>query len=109
MIPTSVRPAQVICTRGSLRENPADQGGDTGATEQQHHHTGAAPLALLLGWRGRVGSLGLRLGSRPRGGTGGRGGRSGRSGLGRGPGGGRRRAGGGFGCRGGGGGRRGRR
>src|SRR5437879_76532 len=72
MIPTSVRPAQVMCTRLRLGQEPVGDGDHS-----QHDDGGArpAPLPLLLGdRRGNRGPLGSRgLGGRRRdGGLGGR-------------------------------------
>src|SRR5881628_2013281 len=104
MIPTSVRPAQVMCTGTPLGEQPVEERDDSRTREEEHRGTPAASLALLrgrllrsrpLGWRGggRLRHTRLR-GSRPRprrrglGGGGGRGtgGRGGRGGSGSGSG-----------------------
>src|SRR5213592_545706 len=49
MIPTSVRPAQVMCTGTPLGEQPVEERDDSRTREEEHRGTPAASLALLAG------------------------------------------------------------
>src|SRR2546428_365340 len=62
MIPTSVRPAQVMCTGTPLGEQPVEERDDSRTREEEHRGTPAASLALLRGRLLRGRPLGGRAG-----------------------------------------------
>jgi len=61
MIPTSVRPAQVMCT-APLRQQPVEEGDEDYTRHYQGRRASAAALALLGGGCWAAGRFGTGLG-----------------------------------------------